>query len=416
MISTKQHVADGTPEPEGIDFDDPAFLANPFPALARLRATGPVHAITLPEGRRAWLVTRFADATRLLRAPSVSTVAPPGHEPLLQSSIMMRLSHPSMFDVDMADHARLRGLVSKAFTPRFIEGLRPRVQQIADTLIDAVLPRGKMEFISEFAFPLPITVICEMLGIPPGDRGRLREWSAMLLDSLSMREDADSHARAEAFMAYLEDLIETKRREPREDLVSLLVQAEDAGGRLTMQELRAMLVLLIFAGHETTVNLLGNGLLALFAHPDELDKLEQDRSLVPDAIEELLRFCGPALAPMLRFACDDVDIGGTTIPRGEVLVISLASADRDEDRFRDAEALDLARTGSKHLAFGQGIHFCLGAPLARLEGQVALATLLRRLPGLRLDTSLDALHWRGNMLLRGLQALPVAFRPASRWA
>jgi cytochrome P450 len=415
MISTQQPGEDSDPARDGLDghdvpdFDDPAFLANPFPALARLRAAGPVHAMTLSEGRRAWLVTRFEDATRLFKDPRVSTMAPPGLAPVLQSSISMRLVRPSMLEMDPPDHARLRGLVSRAFTPRFIEGLRPRIQQIADSLIDAVLPRGEMEFISEFAFPLPITVICEMLGIPPGDRDRLRDWSAMIFDALSPREDARTQARADEFADYLSELIETKRREPREDLVSRLVHAEDAGGALGLQELRAMIVLLIFAGHETTVNLLGNGLAALFAHPDELDKLEQDASLVPAAIEELLRFCSPALAPIMRYTREDVEIGDMTIPRGEVIVISLSSANRDQAQFHDAEVLHIARTNGKHLAFGHGVHFCLGAPLARLEGQVALATLLRRLPGLRLNTSLDALRWRGNILLRGLQALPVAF-------
>lgn len=412
MISTQQlrdPERGGRDRHDVPDFNDPAFVANPFPALARLRAAAPVHAVTLPEGRRAWLVTRFEDAARLFKDPRVSTVPPPGHAQAMVAPIAMRLTRPNMLQMEPPDHARLRGLVSRAFTPRFVEGLRPRIQHIVDTLIDAVLPRGEMEFIGEFAFPLPITVICEMLGIPPGDRGRLRDWSTMLLESLSLREDARSQARADEFADYLAALIETKRREPGEDLVSQLVRAEATDGTLSQQELRAMIVLLIFAGHETTVNLLGNGLLALFAYPDELDKLKRDLSLVPAAIEELLRFCGPVLAPALRYAQEDVEIGGMTIARGEVIMISLGSANDDEAQFHDAHALDVARTDGKHLAFGHGVHFCLGAALARLEGQVALTTLLRRLPGLRLNTSLDALHWRGNFLLRGLQALPVAF-------
>lgn len=204
-------------------------------------------------------------------------------------------------------------------------------------------------------------------------------------------------------------LIATKRREPGEDLISQLVRAEEAGSKLTEQELRALIVLLIFAGHETTVNLLGNGMLALFMHPAELDKLRRDLSLVPAAVEELLRLCGPVMVPAPRYTTTDVELGGTTIARGEMLMLALASADRDEARFPAAETLDIARTSSKHLAFGHGVHYCIGAPLARMEARVALATVLGRLPGLRLNTAPDTLEWRGNLALRGVRALPAAF-------
>lgn len=407
MVATKHHV-DARPE-AGLDFDDPGFQANPFPVLARLRESGPIHAMALPDGRRAWLVTRFEDATRLLQDARISTVPPLDHLPVWRSPALMRLSQPSMLSVDALDHQRLRGLVSRAFTPRFIEGLRPRIQDIANTLIDAVLPRGEMEFIDDFAFPLPITVIGEMLGIPAEDRPRLRGWSAVLIDAIAMRDDDEHEARAQEFADYLSALIESKRRDPRDDLVSQLVRAEQDGSRLSSQEVRAMIVLLIVAGHETTVNLLGNGLVALFTYPEQLDALRQDIGRVPAAVEELLRFCGPALASTVRYAVTDLEVGGTNIHTGEVLVISLASADRDAARFHSPDTLDIARPGRKHLAFGHGIHFCLGAPLARLEAQVALTTLLRRLPGLRLNTTPDRLRWRGNMLLRGIQALPIAF-------
>lgn len=388
---------------------DPAFVANPFPALARLRATAPIQATQLPDGTRGWLLTRFEDVLQALKHPCVSTVPPVDRYAFEDPPLILRLMLPVMVEMEPPDHARLRGLIAKAFTPRFVEGLRPRIQQIADTLIDRVLPRGEMELISDFAFPLPITVIAEMLGIPVEDQDRLRDWSAVLFDSMSMRFDAESQAKGEEFAAYLTALIETKRREPREDLISQLVLAEEAGSRLTAEELRALIVLLIFAGHETTVNLLGNGMLALFEHPAELDKLRRDLSLVPAAVEELLRFCGPVMSPAARYATADVEIGGKTIGRGEMLVLALASADRDEAQFPGADTLDIARTSSKHLAFGHGVHYCVGAPLARLEAQVALATLLRRLPGLRLNAAPDTLQWRGNMTLRGLQTLPVAF-------
>jgi cytochrome P450 len=397
------------PARPGLDFQDPAFHADPFPALARLRITAPIHAMQLPDGRRGWLVTRFEDVTQALKNPRISTVPPAEHPTFEGAAGIVRLLQPLMIEMEPPEHARLRGLIAKAFTPRFVEGLRPRIQQIADTLIDTVLPRGEMELISDFAFPLPITVIAEMLGIPVEDQDRLRDWSAALFDSFSMRFDAESQARAEEFAAYITALIETKRREPREDLISQLVLAEEAGAKLTEQELRALIVLLIFAGHETTVNLLGNGMLALFMHPAELDKLRRDLSLVPAAVEELLRFCGPVMIPAARYATTDVEIGGTTIARGEMLMLALASADRNEAQFPAAETLDIARTSSKHLAFGHGVHYCVGAPLARMEAQVALATLLRRLPGLRLNTAPDTLQWRGNMSLRGLHALPVAF-------
>jgi cytochrome P450 len=425
MISTQQHVEDSTSTPvgdaamhrpargaipeAGLDFDAPGFRANPFPVLARLRESGPIHAMTLPNGTPAWLVTRFEDASRVLQDARCSTVPPPDHLPVWRSPAIMRLSEPSMLSVDLLDHKRLRGLVSRAFTPRFIEGLRPRIQDIADALIDAVLARGQMEFIDDFAFPLPITVIGEMLGIPVEDRPRLRAWSALLVNAISMHEDAETEARADEFGDYLDALIESKRRDLRDDLISQLIHAEEAGSRLSLQEVRAMIVLLIVAGHETTVNLLGNGLVALFTHPAQLDALRRDIALVPAAVEELLRFCGPALTPTVRYALEDMEIAGTHIPRGEVLVVSLASADRDAAQFRNPEALDITRPSSKHLAFGYGVHFCLGAPLARLEAQVALTTLLRRLSALRLNTTPDAVRWRGNMLLRGVHALPVAF-------
>ena len=392
-----------------IDFQDPAFHADPFPALARLRTTASIHAMQLPDGRRGWLVTRFEDVTQALKNPRISTVPTVAHPEIEGHSIIMRLMLPVMVEMAPHDHARLRGLIAKAFTPRFVEGLRPRIQQIADTLIDRVLPRGEMELINDFAFPLPITVIAEMLGLPVEDHDRLRDWSAVLFDSISMRFDAESVAKAEDFAAYITALIETKRREPREDLISQLVLAEEAGARLSEEELRALIVLLIFAGHETTVNLLGNGMLALFTHPAELDKLRRDLSLVPSAVEELLRFCGPVNVPAMRYATTDVEIGGMTIARGEILVLALGSANRDEAQFPGADTLDIARTSSKQLAFGHGVHYCVGAPLARLEAQVALTTLLRRLPGLRLNAAPDALEWRGNMTLRGLRALPVAF-------
>jgi cytochrome P450 len=402
--------------PPRVDLFDPAFKADPYPTYSELRSSAPVHRITLPDGRDVWLVTRHEDVLAVFKderfVKNWRKVLTP--EQLAQIPPIPEVMEPlsaNMLDTDPPDHRRLRALVSKAFTPRLIEHMRPRVQEIADTLLDAVQDRGEMDLIDDYAFPLPITVIAELLGVPAEDRNSFREWSDAAVSGDTSREHLEKVLipNMQAFIDYLRQMFEEKRRNPAEDLISALVRAEEAGDQLSEDELLGMVFLLLVAGHETTVNLIGNGVLALLQHPDQLEKLRADPSLIRDAVEELLRFDGPVETSTERFAREDVRIGETVIPRGEMVLVVIAAADRDPDRFPDPDALDITRSDNKHLAFGKGIHHCLGAPLARMEGQIAISTLLRRMPELRLKGSPESLSWRPGMVLRGLQGLPVEF-------
>jgi cytochrome P450 len=403
-------------QPPRVDLFDPAFKADPYPTYARLRSSAPVYRAALPDGRGVWLITRYEDVLAVLKdqrfvkdwrgalTPEQLAQVPPIPE------VMKPLSQ-NMLDTDPPDHERLRALVSKAFTPRLIERLRPRVQAISDGLLDAVQDRGEMDLIDDYAFPLPITVIAELLGVPAEDRNNFREWSDAAVSGNASQEYMEEILipHMQAFTDYLRALFEEKRANPGDDLVSALVRAEEAGDRLSEDELLGMVFLLLVAGHETTVNLIGNGVLALLQHPDQLRKLEEDPSLIKPAVEELLRYDGPVETSTERFAREDVEIGGQVIPRGEMVLVVLAAADHDPERFSDPDELDITRTDNRHLAFGKGIHHCLGAPLARMEGQIAISTLLRRMRNLRLKGSPESLSWRPGMILRGLRGLPVEF-------
>src|ERR687898_21519 len=404
------------PQPPRIDPFDPAFKANPYPAYAELRSTAPIHRITLLDGRGVWLVTRYEDVLAIFKDERFlkdwRKVLTP--EQLAQIPPIPQVMEPlskNMLDTDPPDHERLRALVSKAFTPRLIERMRPRIQAIADALLDAVEDKREMDFIDDYAFPLPIIVIAELLGVPAEDRNSFREWSDAAVSGNATTQYLEEVLlpHMQAFSDYLRRMFEEKRENPKNDLISALVRAEEAGEKLSEDELLGMVFLLLVAGHETTVNLIGNGVLALLEHPDQLEKLKNDHSLIKSAIEELLRYDGPLEASPERFAREDVAIGGTVIPRGEMVRVVIAAADRDPERFPDPDALDITRTDNKHLAFGKGIHHCLGAPLARMEGQIALGTLLRRMPDLQLKGSPESLTWRPGMVLRGLRSLPVEF-------
>ena len=399
-----------------VDLFNPDFKANPYPTYAQLRSDAPIRRVPLPDGRGMWLVTRYEDVSAIFRDERFvkdwrNAMTP---EQLAQVPAIPEVMKPltsNMLDTDPPDHERLRALVSKAFTPRLIERMRPRVQEIADTLLDAVRDKGEMDLIDDYAFPLPITVIAELLGVPAEDRDRFREWSNAAVSGDTTQEYIEKVLlpHMQAFTDYLRAMFDEKRKNPKDDLISALVQAEEAGDKLSEDELMAMVFLLLIAGHETTVNLIGNGSLALLQHPDQLRKLREDPALIKPAIEELLRYDGPVETSTERFAREDIAIGGTVIPRGEMVMVVIASADHDPDRFQDPDALDITRADNKHLAFGKGIHFCLGAPLARMEGQIAINTLLRRMPNLRLKYSPESLTWRPGMVLRGLKALPVEF-------
>jgi cytochrome P450 len=316
-----------------------------------------------------------------------------------------------MLNKDGDDHRRLRRLVTKAFTPRMVEQLRPRIQEITDGLIDAVEARGEMNLVDEFAFPLPITVIAELLGVPAADRDSFRTWSNAIVEpALGPEEGARFFELMGELVAYLHALFEERRAAPGDDLISALLQAEDGGDTLSEPELFSMVALLIVAGHETTVSLIGNAVLALLRHPDQLAELTRDPAGVAGAVEELIRYDGPVERALPRWAATDVELRGRTIRRGDSVIVVLGAADRDPGRFPGADRLDVTKEpDTRHLGFGRGSHFCLGAPLARLEAEIALTTLIRRLPGLSLAVPADALAWRPVPLFRSLTALPVVW-------
>ncbi|HUM17578.1 MAG TPA: cytochrome P450 [Candidatus Nitrosotalea sp.] len=388
---------------------DPEFVADPYPMYQRLRTEDPVHHSPLG----FWVLTRYADVItslrdpRLIKEPIAAFVAarfgmavPPG----------LGLS---MLDRDPPDHTRLRGLVSKAFTPKALESLRPHIQQIVTGLLDKVEGHGEMDLIEEFAYPLPVIVICEMLGVPVRDHERFKQWGldiARGLDAIMLPPDSEVGKRSvtgrRALAEYFRELIAERRAAPRDDMLSALIAAEEAGDKLNEEELLATCILLLVAGHETTVNLIGNGTLALLRHPAELRRLRDDPGIIGAAVEELLRFDGP-VQRTARIPSEDVTIGGRTIPKGEMVMPFLGAADRDPAQFPDPDRLDLTRADNRHIAFGMGIHFCLGAPLARMEGQIAINMLLKRLPKLALAT--DKPEHRQSLTLRGLQSLPVSF-------
>lgn len=387
------------------------FIANPHPFFGILRTMGPF--IQLPfsfgaPGQKAWLVTRWAEAVQILKDDSRFTVDPSrirGHSEPLATARGGFLLGRTMVSVDEPDHRRLRSLVSKAFTPRYVADLTPLIQRHADMLIDRVYPQGAMDVVNDFAYPLSINVIASMLGIPDKQRENIRAWSAAIIGN-GFRTTVDTETATSAH--YIRHLVAEKRRAPQDDLISLLVQIEEAGDRLDEDELLSMVALLIFAGHETTANFISAALLALLEQPAHFVRLRAEPALLPTAIEELLRFCGPVLTPAPRFTVIETQLGDHTLYPGDALIISLASADRDQTQFTNPEDLDLARQLNRHLAFGQGIHNCMGAPLARLESQIAFTTLLHRLPNLRL-ASAGPPTWRGNFNLRGLATLPIVF-------
>lgn len=412
-----------TPDLPEAELFTPEFRSNPYPKYAEMRSAAPIHKVETSAGVTTWLVSRYEDIEALLRDPrfvkdyrnaltdgELANMEPQPEE--------LRPLSEMMLSKDPPDHSRLRRLVSQAFTPRFIEGLRPRIQQIANELLDEVEKRSsaegepsgqrRMDLIEDYAFPLPITVISEMLGVPKEDRQKFRQWSNTAVSSDMSLEYAETlRSEMRAFTEYLSNLFENKRANPTDDLTSSLILTEEEGDKLGEEELLAMVFLLLVAGHETTVNLIGNGALALLTHPEQLRKLKNDTSLMKSAVEEMLRFDGPVQMSTDRFAAVDSEFRGVTIPRGDIVLAVLGSADRDEDRFAAADILDIERENNRHFAFGKGIHHCLGAPLARLEGEIAFSTLLSRAPDLRLDSKPQDLDWRPGLLIRGLQRLPV---------
>ncbi|MFG1851835.1 cytochrome P450 [Actinomadura geliboluensis] len=382
-----------------------AFSEDPYAAYAELRASGPVHPIDFPEGATAFLVVDHEHGRAALADPRLSKDVSHSAVPVNGEQFF----GGTMLAMDPPDHTRLRGLMAKAFTSRRVERLRPRVQEITDGLLDGIAARGAADLIEDLAVPLPVQVICELLGVPASDRARFREWTAVLTVP-ALTSEARAHRRevARAFNGYLTEVIAERRARPEDDLVSALINARDGDAALTGPELLAGIALLLIAGHETTVNLIGNGVLALLREPDQMALLRAEPELLPAAVEELLRYDGPVERASQRIALEDMEIAGTFVPKGAWVHVSLGAADRDPAVFDDPDRLDVTRAPKRHVAFGHGLHFCLGAPLARLEGQIAIGGLLDRFPGLALAVPpADLRHHRTGSIVRGLVALPV---------
>ena len=406
--------------PDGIvapDLASPAFKANPYPFYARLRAEAPVWRATLRDRRTAWLVTRYEDVAGVLKDDTFAKDKLNAMDPEQRARTpwvpgFLRPLERNMLDLDDPDHARLRALVSKAFTPRLIERLRGRIEALCEELLDAMererKRKGGTDLVAGYALPLPATVIAELLGVPAEDHARFHRWSNRLVSVSSGRDMLRALPAALSFVRYLRNLVERRRADPEDDLITALIRAEEAGDKLSEDELLAMAFLLLVAGHETTVNLIASGTLALLEHPEQTERLRRDPSLVKPAVEELLRYTSPVELATERYARKDTEIRDTRIPRGGLVLAVLGSANRDERHFEDPDVLDLARDPNRHLAFGRGgVHHCLGAPLARMEGQIALTALMRRFPGARLVMAPESLHWRRGLFLRGLEKLPL---------
>jgi cytochrome P450 len=405
------------------------YYQNPHGYFARMREEGPVTPVMLPDGGRVWLVTRYAEVRAALADPRLhKDWAGKLKGPDWVPDEVMGSLNVHMLNADPPNHTRLRKLVTKAFTARRIAGLRPRVEAITASLLDAAEARATVptntgptntepkdadgedviDLIEAFAFPLPVTVICELLGVPTQDQAKFRRWSNTMLSDEG--EPGSFRAAGEAMYHYFTGLIAAKRAQPADDMLSALIEASDSGDSLDERELIAMLWLLLVAGHETTTNLIASGTLALLTNPAELERLRSDPSLLPGAVEELLRYVNPLNHATDRFTLEPVEIGGVTIPARAWVLCATSSANRDPDRFGDPDRLDVGRDAGGHVAFGHGIHYCLGAPLARLEGEVAFGALLSRFPGLSLAADPSALRWRASSLIHGLETLPVRLR------
>ena len=395
---------------DDLDFTDPAFHADPYPYYDRLRAIEPIH-----WNRDFWVSTRYADVTALLRDPRIGQ--PPDHT---RDELQLLLEQGKLSPLDVVrshwmlsrnppDHTRLRGLVSKAFTPAVVESLRPRIQTIVDELLDTVELRGTFDIIEGLAYPLPVMVISELLGVPYSDREIFKQLARDFTGSIDIAPPAEAMTRAMAatdtLIDYFKKQIASHQLEPKNDLLSALLAAHEQGEKLREYELIGNCILLFLAGHETTMNLIGNGMLALLRNPDQLVKLRGDPSRIVDAVEELLRYDSPVQSSG-RYILEDVVYGGKLLRRGQSIVFMFGAANRDPAQFSNPDRLDISRSDNRHHAFGYGIHYCLGAPLARVEGQIAISTLVRRMPSLTLHE--DGVVWRKSHQIRGLKTLPVS--------
>lgn len=402
------------------DFNSPEFLANPYPVFDQLRSNDPIF---WSAENSYWILTRYADIVSLIQSDQLSSKRIAAHAARMPNEAQEHFRPfftavaSWMLMIDPPDHTRLRGLVSKAFTPAVVENMRGLVQDLVDKMLAAVKEQGRMDVITDLANPLPATVIAELLGVPGTDQQQFKKWSDDIAVALS---GIDSGATKEelhglyvvaqkslmALSSYFRERVVELRLNPQENLLSALVQAEEHGDRLTEEELFANCVLLMIAGHETTTNLIGNGILALLQNPGQREALIANPDLIASAVEELLRYDSP-VQKMGRIALKDIPVGGQQIQKGQLVCFSFAAGNRDPEQFASPNQLDLARRPNRHLAFGHGLHYCVGAALARLEGQIVVNSVLSRMPKLRLEN--EDLEWHRNFTLRGLKSLPIVF-------
>ncbi|MET1170808.1 cytochrome P450 family protein [Paenibacillus amylolyticus] len=381
------------------------FTHNPYSVYEMLRKEEPVFRVMFPHGEFGWIITRYEDAVQILKDPRFSKDMVRRYGADNQS-----IFSNNMLFSDPPDHKRLRGLVQKAFTPKLVADMRSHIQGIADELLDNLPSQEKMNLIDDFAFPLPIIVISEILGVPLDDRDKFRIWSNTIIDASIAKSAELFEQHAREFTDYLTAWFAKVRQDPGTDLISQLVIVEESGQQLTEQELLGVVSLLIIAGHETTVNLIGNGILALLEHPEQRELLINQPELIHNAIEEMLRYNGPVEFSTSRWALEDIEFRGERIAQGDLVIVALDSANRDEQQFKDADIFDITREKSSHLAFGKGIHLCLGAPLARLEGEIAVSTLLNRFPNIQRQADVNELEWRPGMNVRGVKEIPVQLK------
>ncbi|MED4402061.1 cytochrome P450 family protein [Metabacillus fastidiosus] len=382
------------------------FTKDPYRTYAELRDTDPICKTLFPDGQYGWMITKYEDAVEVLK--DLRFIKD------FSKLIGGKMEHESIFTHNMLfsdppDHKRLRGLVQQAFTPRMVTGMRERIQEITDELLSKVSNNNKINLIDDFAFPLPIIVICEILGVPTEDRDKFRLWTTSLIEGSNGEHAEDIAIHMQEFTEYLGERFAKVRLNPGEDLISQLIVAEDEGEKLTEKELYGVVSLLIIAGHETTVNLIGNTILSLLEHPKQLKLLQDNPELIRTAIEESLRYNGPVEFSTSRWARESFEFKGKSINKGDLVIIALNSANHDPYQFKDPEVFDITREKSPHLAFGKGIHLCLGAPLARLEGEIAISSLLERFPNIKLAIDREELEWRPGMIVRGVKEIPLSF-------
>ena len=398
-----------------VDFNpfDPRLRSDPYAVYRELREAAPVY---WSEIMQVWVLTRYDDVLNLLRDQSrFSSDRQRATNRFVQQMEEFRQASgpvgrtPTMLSLDPPAHTRMRNLVNKAFTPRVVERIRPHIHEIADELINALPEPGRIDVVTDLAIPLPVIVIAEVLGVPREDRTRFKAWSSDIAGTLAgpfqPQDVLDRAQKSSLELAdYFREQIDLRRRDPREDLLSALVQAEEQGDLLSEDELLATCVLLLVAGNETTTNLIGNGMLALLQNPEQRRALQSDASLIPAAVEEMLRYDGPAQMTS-RIATEDMELRGQRVEKGQVLLAILGAANHDPEQFPDADSFDVRRQNNRHLAFGYGIHYCIGAPLALAEAQVAFETLLRRFP--EPEPAFEEPHWGASFILRGLKSLPI---------